>query len=186
MNSIKSVIFALLVSIFVAGCATTLTRDIEVDAQADPRINMAGYKTYAWLGSAEIVHDPDGQWEPPQFDADAEIRFLINREMRKFGMREVMGNPDLVVAFAAGIDMAALELKEDAKKEMTILENTPKGALVVLFLDAGTGRPIWAGAATGEVQQRKFSSEEVKKRLDYAVTQMFRKLPGKASGAEYY
>ncbi len=179
MSLSKTVIFTLVIGFFMAGCATTLTRDIEVDAQADPKINMAGYKTYAWLGSAQIVHDPDGQWEPPQFDADAEIRFLINREMRKLGMKEVMGNPDLVVAFAAGIDMAALELKEDAKREMTILENTPKGALVVLFLDAQTGRAVWAGAATGEVQQRKLSSEDVKKRLDFAVSRMFRKVPGR-------
>jgi pyruvate/2-oxoacid:ferredoxin oxidoreductase alpha subunit len=60
----------------VAGCATVPTRDIKVDAQADPKANFSGYKTYDWLGAAAIVNDAYGRWEPSQFDADAEIVFL--------------------------------------------------------------------------------------------------------------
>ena len=58
----------------ITACTSPLVKDIEVDAEADPKANLAGYKTYAWLGSAAILYDPKGRWEPPQFDADADFR----------------------------------------------------------------------------------------------------------------
>lgn len=164
----------------VGGCASTLTEDIKVRVEADPQANLTAYKTYAWLGSAQIVHDPEGQWEPPQFDADAELRFLIDAQLRKRGMTEVNRNPDMVVAFIAGIDMAALNLEEDPKDEIKMLEKTPKGALVLLFLDGMNGDTIWAASAIGDLKQKQISTEDVRTRLDYAVREMFKQLP--ASG----
>ena len=78
MKKLNSALVALLI-LFITACASPLTQDIEVDADADPKANLAGYKTYAWLGSAAILYDPKGRWEPPEFDADAEIKFLIDR-----------------------------------------------------------------------------------------------------------
>lgn len=161
--------------LFAVGCASTLTSDIKVETETAPKANLKGYKTYAWLGSAEIVSDPKGQWEPPAFDADAEIRHLINAAMRKKGISEVTENPDLLVGFAAGIDMAALELKEDPESKMQKLQNVPKGALVVMLVDPATRYPVWVGEAIADIQQ-KVSTEDVKKRLEYAVNQMFKQM----------
>jgi hypothetical protein len=121
------------------------------------------------------VYDPEGQWEPPQFDADAEIKFLIDRELRAHGMAESSSNPDLIVAFAAGIDMATMEIKTDPESKLETLENVPKGALSVILIDAKTGLAIWGGIATGEVQQNP-DQNVTKQRLDYAVTSMFKQL----------
>lgn len=162
--------------ILVAGCASVPTKDIAVDAQVDPTANFSGYKTYAWLGAAAIVNDPYGQWEPPQFDADAEIIFLIDRELRKRGMSENTTNPDLIVAFAAGIDMDALGLKENPDTGSDMLESVPQGGLAVVLADRETGFAIWVGTATAQLQQNP-DTKTVKARLDYAVTQMFKKLP---------
>ena len=101
------------VLILLTGCASSVTKDIMIDAEADPKANFTGYTSYTWLGSAAIVYDPEGKWEPPQFDADAEIKFLIDRELRKRGMNEDSVNPDLIVAFAAGIDMSSMEFDID-------------------------------------------------------------------------
>jgi hypothetical protein len=166
----------IIVLMLIAGCASVPTKDIQVDAQADPKANFSGYKTYAWLGAAAIVNDPYGQWEPPQFDADAEIMFLIDRKLRKRGMSENTVGPDLVIAFAAGIDMEALGLKVDTKTKMDMLENVPQGGLVVVFVDSGSGFVIWVGVATAELQENP-DTQTVKARLDYAVTQLFKKLP---------
>lgn len=188
MKTLRQFLFVSVIGVVVAACATTLTRDIKVEAESSPTFDINNYKTYAWLGSAQIVYDPQGQWEPPEFDADSELRWLMNRELRNRGMNEVMSNPDLVVAFAAGIDMEALELKEDPKKDIRMLQRTPKGALVVLFIDGKTGNPVWAGSAIGDVH-KEISSQDVKKRLDYAVTKMFDLLPvtgaGKSPGRGY-
>jgi len=160
----------------IGGCASVPTKDIQVDAQFDPKANFSGYKTYAWLGAAAIINDPYGQWEPPQFDADAEIMFLIDRELRKRGMSETTAGPALVVAFAAGIDMEALGLKVDTKTKLDMLENVPQGGLVVVLVDSRSGFVIWIAVATAEVQESP-DTQTIKGRLDHAVTQMFKKLP---------
>ena len=163
-------------ALFMAGCATSMTKDIQVEAEVDPKANFKGYQSYTWLGSAAIVYDSAGRWEPPQFDADAEIQFLIDRELRKRGMVEDSAAPDMVVAYAAGIDMDTLRIKVDPKSNIRTLENVPQGALTVVLVDAETGVAIWAGQATAEVKQDP-DQETVKKRLDYAVKSMFKKLP---------
>lgn len=160
----------------LSGCTSALVKDIRVEAQADPKTNFSGYNSYAWLGAAAILNDPYGQWEPPAFDSDAEIKFLIDRELRKRGMMPSYTNPDLLVAFAAGIDMEALELKVDPKTQINALEKVSTGGLVVLFVDGESGIVNWVAVATAEVQERP-DTRTVKARLDYAVTQMFKKLP---------
>ena len=174
MNKYIFALFA--VMLLVAGCASSVTKDIMVDAEADPKTNFTGYTTYTWLGSAAIVYDPDGKWEPPQFDADAEIKFQIDRQLRERGMVEDSVNPDVIVAFAAGIDMSSMEIDIDPKSNLTVLENVPLGALTVILVDANTGFAIWGGIATAEIQENP-SQETIKKRLEYAVTSMFKKLP---------
>ena len=177
MSRYRSVISAIVIGLFVTACATTtLTKDIKVDTETAPKADLGAYKTYAWIAAAQILNDPAGQWEPPKFDADAEIRFLINSELRKKGMSEVDRNPDMLVAYIAGVDMAALELKKDPKQEMEVLKNSPKGALVVMFIDTVTIKPVWAGVAVGNVKTER-SAEDTKKRLDYAVAEMFKSLP---------
>lgn len=172
----RSHVLSLLSVMLLAGCASVPTKDITVDAQADPKANFSGYKSYAWLGAAAIINDPYGQWEPPNFDADAEIKYLIDRELRKRGMLQNSADPDLIVAFAAGINMAALELKVDPKTKINNLENAPRGGLLIALVDSESGFAIWIGVATADIQKQP-DARTVKARLDYAVTQLFRKLP---------
>jgi hypothetical protein len=173
----KKYLFTLIATVvLLGGCASSVTKDIMVDTEADPKANLSGYKSYAWLGSAAIVFDEKGQWEPPQFDADAEIKFLIDRELRAKGMTEDSVNPDLIIAYAAGIDMDSMEIKTDPENELEVLENVPVGALTVVMVDADTALAIWAGVATAEIQENP-TAETTKKRLDYAVSKMFAKLP---------
>ena len=157
-----------------AGCAT-VTKDIKVDAETRPGTDLTRYKTYAWIGSAQIINDPRGQWEPPKLDADAEIRWLIDRELRKRGMTEVNRSPDLLVGFAAGINMEALELVKDPETKADSMRKVPKGALVVVLADAATRVPLWLGTATADLQEKP-DVEMAQKRLDYAVTRMFEKI----------
>jgi hypothetical protein len=159
-----------------AGCSSVPVKDIQVEAQTDPKANISGYKTYAWLGAAAIVYDEQGQWEPPSFDADAEIKYLIDRELRKRGLTENSGAPDLIVAFAAGIDMDALGLRVNPETKIEVVENVPQGGLMVALADSETGFLIWAGVASADIQARP-DMETAKARLDYAVTKMFKQLP---------
>lgn len=171
----KNYLFLIMV-MFVVGCTSVPTKDINIDVQADSKANLSGYKSYAWLGSAAIVNDSSGQWEPPGFDADAEIKYLLDRELRARGKSESSTAPDMIVAFAAGIDMDALDLKMDPETKIDKLENVPQGGLVVVLVDSSTGFVVWIGIATAEIQDN-VEAATVKARLDYAVTQMMRQLP---------
>ncbi len=162
--------------IFISGCASSLTKDIKVDAEADPKASFSGYKTYAWLGAAAIVNDPDGQWEPPQFDADAQLKILIDHELTKRGMTQNQTDPDMTVAFATGIDMEALKLQENPESKISVLENVPQAALMVVLIDAETGFVIWVGQAEAELNESP-SDKLVQTRLEYAVTEMFKLMP---------
>ncbi len=172
----KCVLLFATIAMLLSSCASNLTKDIKVEAQADPKANFSGYKTFTWLGSAAIVNDHYGQWEPPAFDADAEIKYLIDRELRKYDMSQNSADPDLIVAFAAGINMDALELQVDPETKINTLENVPRGGLVIALVDSESGFVIWVGVATADVLERP-DAKTVKARLDYAVTQLLRKLP---------
>jgi hypothetical protein len=172
----KHIITLATLVLLLSGCASSVTRDIRVETDSDPKANLSGYTSYAWLGAAAIVFDDKGQWEPPQFDADAEIKFLIDRELREHGMTEDSVNPDLIVAYAAGIDMDSMNIRTDPESGLESLENVPAGALSVVMIDAVTGLAVWAGVATAEIQQNP-TPETTKKRLDFAVSEMFARLP---------
>jgi len=57
-----------------------------------------------------------------------------------------------------------------------MLTNVPQGALVVAFADSQSGFVIWLGAAIAEIQESP-DTQTVKARLDYAMTQLFKKVP---------
>jgi len=162
----------LVTAVFVSACAT-LTSDIEVETHAYPDVNYNTYKTYAWAGSEQIVFEPIGQWEQPTLDTDEEVRFVINRELRKRGFNQVEDDSDLLVAFAAGVDTTVLKLKEDPKHDKKVLTNIPTAALVIVLIDTNTGYPAWSGYAIGDVQQQQ-TINNIRKRIDYAVRQIFK------------
>jgi hypothetical protein len=133
MKIVRALALTLLTSALLAACASPLTKNINVDSEYDAAVDFSAIKTYSWLASAQIINDPKGRWEPRGFDADEEIRFLINRELRKRGFTQVETNPDVYEA-------------------------------------------IW-GAVAGDRVESELDVESSKKRLDYAVTTMIKRLP---------
>jgi hypothetical protein len=167
---------SLAVILLFAACSTAPTKDIKVDAEADPKASFSGYKTYAWLAAAQLLYDPEGQWEPRNVDLDSEIQLMIKGQLSQRGIVEVNSDPDMFVAYAAGVDMTALGLKENPETGEKLLENIPRAALVVALVDADSGYVIWLSEAVGEVQQQT-DAATVRARIDYAIREMFRLLP---------
>ena len=174
MNKICLRMFVIVVFL-VTGCSTIPTDDIETKTEVAPKANFKDYKTYAWLGAAAILNDPEGKWEPPQFDADAEITLIVDRELRSRGMTETATNPDIYAAYALGVNMDALKIKTDPQSRISVLENVPQGALLIVLIDGKSGFVVWAGAATAEI--KNLGSDVARQRLNYAITDMFKKLP---------
>ena len=159
------------ISILISSC-TTLTSDITIKTYAVPSTNFDAYQSYTWAGSAQVVFDPVGQWEQPTLDTDEEFKFNINYELREQGLIEVKTNPDLLVAYVAGIDMAHLQLIEDPDSEQKVLQNAPKSALVIALIDANTGYTVWMGVAQGDARAQQ-SIDDIRARIKYAVHKIF-------------
>ncbi len=165
-------LFLILSALLLVSCVS-ITNDIETRTLTNPDVNYSNYQTYSWGGSAKIVFDPIGQWEQPTLSTDEEVKFNINKELRNRGLFEVYNDPDLIVIFAAGIDMTTLELKEDPASEKKILKNIPKASLLIALIDATSGYTVWLGYAEGEIQEQQ-SIENIRTRIEYAVHEMFK------------
>lgn len=168
-------ISALVMIAFMAGCASFPKDDIKIETEADPKVNFANYKTYAWLGDLIALKDTYGHWQPPKFDAASEIVYQIDTALRERGMTQVNANPDLLVAYAVGVDMDAVKLRQNPQTKLGNLENVPEVGLVVVLIDPRTEYITWAGVAKGEL--KNLDPETAKKRLDYVVSTMFENLP---------
>ena len=179
MRKTTAVFFFCITAGLLAACASQAVKDIEVTTRRQPDFDPGNYRSYAWLKTAQIVNDPLGQWEPPAFDADAEVTRLVDRELAKHGFAGTNSNPDLLVTFIAGIDMADLKLRDDPDKNgKETLQNIPRGALVVILVDAASRERLWVGVAMADIG-RQLDSTIVRRRLDYAISGMFREFPGK-------
>lgn len=165
-----------LVLTVAAGCSSVPTKDIKIHTEAAPTADFSRYRSYAWLGAATLLADAGGKWEAPDFDADAEIKYLIDRELRARGMTENSREPDLMVAFALGVNMDALEIRTDPETDLEVLTNVPQGGVLIALMDTRTGFTIWAGKAMAKLRAEK-DAEVARARLDYAVTKMLSELP---------
>lgn len=175
MKSINFIGITLLF-ILLSGCAKSVTEDIQIDATADTTTSFGHYKSYTWLGDIAALNDPEGTWQPPKMNVAEDIKFLIDRELRKRGIFNYTENAELEVAFFMGVDMEAMALKVNPDTRQDMLETVPAASLAVALIDAKTGYVVWVGEAMGDIQQH--STEEIlRKRLDYAVTEIFKKLP---------
>lgn len=172
INFIGITILALLLN----GCAASLTQDIEIDATADTTTQFSAYKSYTWLGDIAALNDPEGTWQPPKMNVAEDIKFLIDRELRKRGIYSYSENADLEVAFFMGVDMEAMKLKVNPDTKQDIPETVPAASLAVALIDAKTGFVVWVGEAMGDIH-KDASEDTIRKRLDYAVTEIFKKLP---------
>ena len=169
--------------LLLKGCASinkyNVTKDIKVDAATSPKANLSGYKTYAWLGAGELLNDPEKRWKQTDLPIAGDIKYLIDRELRKHSIQ--LANPtnaDLGVAFFIGIDMEAQKLKENPDTKVEMLQNVPEAGLIIALVDTQSGFVVWVGEAIGELQ-KDATDEEVRERLDYAVTEMIKLLPEK-------
>lgn len=89
-----------------------------------------------------------------------ELRFLIDRELHKRNLCSFTENPDLAVMFYVGVDMEAMQLKNDPNTKCQILANIPEAALTVALIDAKTEFVVWVGARRAVEKNRRCNSPE--------------------------
>jgi hypothetical protein len=167
---------ALTCALLLTACSKAPTSDIKTQVAADETVKFAGYKTYSWFAGVGMVRDDTGKWDDGDLDIAAELKFLIDRTLRDRGLNEAPGEPDLFIGFLVVADVNQLKEITDRGGKVTAIEGVGESALVIELIDAKTERTIWVGAASADAQTGR-SNDEVKARLDYAVTELFKGLP---------
>jgi len=161
-----------------SGCAT-LTSDIEVEGRTDPMVELITYETYAWIEPDHALYDPEGRWEAQSVDINAEVKWLVDRELRSLNMIEVKGDqvePDLYVTFTIRSDLSNFELQTQPYFLRNKEEYSPKAELSVVLVDGVTGFIAWVGKATANVTAQP-KAKQLRKRLDYTVYKLFELYP---------
>lgn len=158
----------------LSSCAT-LTDDIVVLSHFNEDINIRNYKTFAWNTHSQIAFDPIGQWEQPTLDTDEEVRELIQQGLLNRGFRHAINKPDLLVTFSAGVDSDILKLSNNFSDKNSASNEVPKSALVVALTDASSGQTIWLAHADAGPQKQQ-SIDNIRKRIHYAIKQIFKTL----------
>ncbi|NOQ15536.1 MAG: DUF4136 domain-containing protein [Methyloprofundus sp.] len=174
MNYFKA-IFITYSLLLLSACGTS-NKDIQISAEQDPTIIFTEYKSYDWLGAAGVLNDPDNTWQSVGVDISGDIKYLIDRELRKRKLFKTTGKPDLAVSFFVGINMDNQELKLDEETKIELKKTIPKAGLAVILTEVKSGKVVWVGVATGDVQKER-TAELVRQRLDFALTEMFKQLP---------
>lgn len=169
-------IVAVLLAMFVSACGGSLTSDIKAESAADEKVNFSGMKSYAWFGGLGALVDDTNLWAQPDFDMAQEAKFVIDRELRKKGFSE-SSDPDVFVAFLLVADVNQVQkIDQERGANVENLEGIGKGALLIELIDADTTQTIWLGGATAKVSS-KYTDDERKQRLDYAITELIAQLP---------
>ncbi len=163
---IQGAIIGLMVIGFT-GCVDT--SDIQVESAKADKVNLDGYKTYQIMEESGVATESTKS----DHDVNAELQRSIATELGKKGKVPVTKNPDFYVAYVAGADMDAIEVKIDKEGQETI-KNTPAAAMLLLLIDAHTGMIIAISTAEGEA--KNLPIEDRKKRLNYTVKKMFSQL----------
>ena len=175
MKILKLIIPGLL-AVALGACAS-VGADIKAEAVVDAKANLKGYKTYAWLASMGVVKDPKGTWKPLGFDVDAELRFMIDKELRGRGMTPVEQTPDALVVYLvlASTDAQPQNIKQWFGKDAD-LANKEAGALIIGIADPQTRKMVWAGAAIAQGRKGR-TPEEARTRLGIGVKKIFQLFP---------
>jgi hypothetical protein len=168
----KIVLSALLATglMTMSGCSVA-TSDIEVSSKTSPKVNLEGYKTFAWLPVANVLMDQNMQYEGRGYDVNDYMESQINKALLNADKTVSQDNPDFLVTYVLGADMDAMKERVDDEGKK-ILENIPQAAIVALCLDAKTLKVIWAGSAEADIKN-KATDEETQARIRYAVEKMF-------------
>lgn len=157
-------------------CAKAPTSDIKTAAAVDETIKFSGYQTYGWFAGIGLIKDDTGRWNNGDIDVAAELKFEIDKRMRERGINESSANPQLLVGFLIAANVDQLKEISDRGGDVSSVEGVGKSALVIELVDASTKHTVWVGAAAGDAQTGR-STDELKERLDYAVTALFKALP---------
>jgi hypothetical protein len=151
----------------------TAAKAQEVSYDLDKTADFTALRSYAWVSGTPVRDELN----------DRRIVEAVSQQLEAKGLFEVSpeADPDLLVAYHAGVSRD-LEVNgtgwayRPAGRGSARVEEVLVGTLVVDVMDARTGKVIWRGVATKDLDTRA-DPEKREKNLDRAAEKMFKHYP---------
>jgi hypothetical protein len=172
-------IVALVVSMTVVSCATTMG----VSSHVERGVDFSRYRSFTW-GPADALPTGDPRLDNNPFFKD-HVQGAVEKQLAARGIElTTTGTPDLLIHYHANIrKRIAIDRSAHAYDYCSGANCPPEtityeeGTLVLDFIDARTDRLIWRGWAPNSVADTLHNRDKMARRIDQAVTQMLKRLP---------
>lgn len=182
---IKATVLSILCVLLLNSCSHSLsysdgkiirypTKDISIKKNEYEKYNYQG-KKYQIIASEIKLNDPNNKWTTPEFDFNTFAKATIRNELNNIGLKQSNKPPDILVTYGFDINMAAIKIKLFDDSDGNFVLNVPKGALNVIIINQKNGDVLWA--AWAKSKYKKLEESIAKKRMEYAISKMFEKLP---------
>ena len=169
---IKTILLSTTTILFLSACAST--EDISTHTSERKTYNYKD-KTYQLSQETTKINDPNNKWQAPDFDLENFIKNVIHNELKKHGLKHSSTQTDIIISYGIDVNMASRKLKLFGSAEEGFFINKPKGALSIIIRSKKTNEALWLAWANSQYKQLETGT--AKKRIEYAISEMFKKLP---------
>lgn len=162
--------------------------------EKDASVDFSRYKTFAWA-------DRDGEGRKDRNSrndiTETNIRAAVNKELTKAGWHETKRRPDILLSYDLLVERSTVQNNDPVYSQpftrtfyspyyrRHFFVNYPsqfigyersersikEGTVTISMIDARSGKTVWQGWATDEVNNRNLTSKEI----DAAVRSIFKK-----------
>jgi len=169
---IKKLLLLITGVLYLSSCAATKDVDIQTSERMSYNYNE---KNYQFLEKNIKINDPNNRWQTPDFDLGNIVTRAVNNELKKRGLKHSNTQADIIISYGIDINMAARKLKLFGSEEKGYFIDTPKGALTIIISNKKTNETLWI--AWAKAQYKQLEKLDAKKRIEYAIAEMFIKFP---------
>ncbi len=162
--------------------------------EKDQSVDFSGYKTFAWTDKEDEGRSDHNKRSDL---TETNIQNAVNKELNKTGWSETKRRPDILLSYDLLIERSTVESSNPVYTRPTsrtvyspyyrryFVVNYPsqfmgydrnvrdikEGTITVTMIDAKSGKTVWQGWATEEVNNRNLTSKEI----DATVKSIFKK-----------
>ena len=182
---IKTILLSITCILFLSACSHSVsyvdgeiitypTKDIDFKSKQYATYNYYK-KTYQWAKTTTKVNAPDNKWLIPELDFENFTKNTIKQYLGKQGLKYSKDSADITVSFGLNINMAAHKYLLFGDADGNVAIPSPKGALTIVITNKKTNTLIWTAWASSDYKQ--LDKVIAKKRMEYAISEMFNKFP---------